>query len=451
MTRQAKTSAPDLAARLGRFHPKVIDLSLGRIERLLAALGHPEKKLPPVIHVAGTNGKGSVVAYLKSILEAAGKTVHAYTSPHLMRFNERIVVAGREITDQHLLDLIEESEAANGDGPITFFEITTAVALLAFTRTPADYVLLETGLGGRLDATNVVKQPTATVLTPISQDHAGFLGEDIAGIAREKAGILKPGVPCISTAQPEPAQVMIEARAQEVGASILLEGRDWVVRDASYRMPFYIGKPYGFIFQDWAKPMGFPAPALAGPHQLQNAGAAIATLRVIGEKAVDEAIIARGLEGVRWPARLQRLDEAQLPVVLPKGWQVWLDGGHNGDAARVLAQHAKAWNDKPLFMINGMMTTKSPAVFLTPFLGKVEKVHTVPVPGDSESHTAGELAAIAEELGLQAQPENDVWQAVRAITRTAERPGRILICGSLYLAGAVLADLKDRHEKSPAA
>ncbi len=342
--------------RLGRLHPKLIDLSLGRIERLLAALGNPQDALPPVVHVAGTNGKGSTVATLRACLEAAGYRVHAYTSPHLVRFHERIRLAGRLIDEDALLALLEECERVNGGTPITYFEITTAAALLAFARNPADIVLLETGLGGRLDATNVIQRPAATAITPISLDHQAFLGDTIAAIAGEKAGILKPGAPAVVAPQPPEAEAVIEARAAGLDAPLLRWRREWRCEAA--------GDGMRYAGPRWR--LDLPLPSLAGAHQIVNAGTAIACLEALAEFSLPPEAIAAGLRHIEWPARLQRLGRGPLVAMLPAGWELWLDGGHNPGAGAVLAAAVALWRDRPLHLIVGMLNTKDAAGFLAP-------------------------------------------------------------------------------------
>ncbi|MGB8275150.1 MAG: folylpolyglutamate synthase/dihydrofolate synthase family protein, partial [Alphaproteobacteria bacterium] len=361
----ALSTAESLLQRLWALHPKVIDLSLERIERLLAALGHPEEKLPPVIHVAGTNGKGSVVAFLRAFYEAAGLRAHVYTSPHLVRINERFRIAGRLASDEELLDLLTECEEANGGRPITFFEMTTAVVLLAFSRIPAEVVILETGLGGRLDATNVVARPLATVITPISVDHVQFLGNTLTEIASEKAGILKPGVMSIVCPQPDEAARVIAGRAREIGAPLVRFGTDWTAEAARS----------GMVFKANGDTLALPVPALAGAHQIVNAGAAIACLRCSAvpglHQRIDDSALGRGLRAVEWPARLQRLTRGPLIDVLGAAGvsgaiEVWLDGGHNPGAGEVLAENARTWSDRPLHLVFGMLNTKDGVGFLRP-------------------------------------------------------------------------------------
>jgi len=377
--------APDaVLERLKGLHPKVIDLALDRVERMLAALGNPQRSLPPVVHLAGTNGKGSTTANLRAMAEAAGQKVHAYTSPHLVRFAERIRVAGQIIGDEALTGLLEECERRNDGSAITFFEVTTAAAFLAFARTPADLCLLETGLGGRVDATNVVERPALTVLTPISLDHQAFLGETIAAIAGEKAGILKPGVACVCAAQPPEALAVIEARARELGAPLYLEGRDWSVTETA------------FVMGD--KRLAMPRPALAGAHQIHNSGLAAACAVLLG--LPDQAILA-GITRTEWPARLQRLTQGPLVAMLPAGWELWLDGGHNPAAGEILADWAKTQADLPLRAVVGMLNTKDSQGFLAPLAGQVQDLRTVAIPGEPNSLSAEEVAAKPIATGCQ--------------------------------------------------
>lgn len=438
-------------ARLSGLHPKIIDLSLGRIERLLTALGRPQDALPPVVHVAGTNGKGSTIAFLRAILEAAGLAVHVYTSPHLIRFNERIVVAGREIDDLHLASLLQECERAKAGEPITFFEITTAAALLAFARTPADVTLLETGLGGRLDATNVVPKPAVTAITPISLDHQSFLGDTIGAIAFEKAGIIKRGVACVLAAQDPDAAAVIRSRTAALDAPLIEEGSDWRIEpDASGGLLFRLG--------DTA--LALPPPGLKGLHQAQNAGVAIvcalhlarflsrASAGRNGEDApaasaavsrLDATAIGHGIEVVHWPARLQRLDKGSLPALLPDGWELWLDGGHNPGAAQALARQLAGWHDRPLHVVFGMLRSKDADGFMRPLAPHIGCLAAVSIPGEAASLSADEAAENARRLGINAAAVESVAEALRRVSATGGPRARVLICGSLYLAGAVLA------------
>lgn len=422
--------------RLLTLHPKRIDLTLERVERLLAALDHPETKLPPVVHVAGTNGKGSVIAYLRAMLEAAGYRVHAYTSPHLVRFHERIRLSGQLIDDDALTAILEECERANAGAPITFFEITTAAAFLAFTRTSADIVLLETGLGGRLDATNVVAAPALTCITPVSEDHQSFLGDDIGSIAAEKAGIIKSGVPLVVAAQgTRKAQGVIASHAKDKGAATHTEGKDWHVRKA----------PDGMLFEkkgdgDEATSRLFPAPALAGRHQVQNAGLAIACVDALQGFTVDDGAIAVGLRSVDWPARLQRLTRGPLVEGLPDGVELWLDGGHNPAAAAAIAGHARAWRGTPLHMVLGMLNSKDVSGYLKGVAPRLASLHAVTIPGEENAVPAEDIAGTATALGLDAVTADSIGDAVAAIVARHPAPLRILIAGSLYLAGHVLAD-----------
>lgn len=435
MARAAGTrlNADAILARLKQLHPRVIDLSLSRIEGLLARLGHPERQLAPVIHVAGTNGKGSTLAFLKAMLEAHGRVVHVYTSPHLVRFNERIVVSGREIDDDRLCSLLQECEAANRGDPITFFEVTTAAAFLAFARAPADFTLLETGLGGRLDATNVVERPLITALTPISLDHQAFLGETIAAIAGEKAGILKAGVPCLSAHQPGEAAAVIAARAAAVGVPLVCEGVGWSARPG--------GAGWRFASVAPALPplnLDLPSLPLAGAHQLTNAGLALACLCRLPDLAIDARAVAHGLARARWPARLQRLVAGPLVELLPPGWELWLDGGHNPGAAQALAQHLAGWPDRPLFLVFGMLKTKDNAGFLRPLAPLARRALTIAIPNEAASLDAAAAADAARAAGLAAEPCETLADALRNAAHATDRPARVLICGSLYLAGAVL-------------
>ena len=428
---RVKPASDAVLERLSRLHPKIIDLSLGRVERLLAALGHPERRLPPVVHVAGTNGKGSVLAYLRAMFEAAGRRVHVYTSPHLVRFNERIRLAGRLIEEEALTGLLEECETANGGDPITFFEITTAAAFLAFARDPADILLLETGLGGRLDATNVIDRPFATAITPVSYDHMQFLGDTLAAIAGEKAGILKAGVPAAIGPQTQEALAVIEARAASIGAPLHRYGAEWSVEPEGD----------GLTYRGRAQERRLPAPALPGRHQIDNAGVALACLEVMGPfYALTGAQVAAGLRNADWPARLQHMTRGPLAAMLPPGSELWLDGGHNQAAGEALAEMAKGWQDRPLHLVFGMLDTKEPRAFLRPLAPLVRSLIAVPIPGEHASLTTAQAAEHARAVGIPAEEAPGVDAAVAAIARGEKGPCRVLICGSLYLAGSVLAE-----------
>ncbi len=427
----AESLADPVLDRLKGLHPKVIDLSLDRVHRLLAALGHPERRLPPVVHVAGTNGKGSTLAFLRAMLEAAGLRVHVYTSPHLVRFHERIRLAGTLIDDDRLAALLEECEAANGGGPITFFEVTTVAALLAFAREPADVVLLETGLGGRLDATNVVDRPAVTAITRISYDHRQFLGDTLEAIAGEKAGIFKPGVPAVIYPQPaEEAARTLAIRAETVGAPV----PGWSVTPTEG----------GFRFESDRRRIELPLPGLAGAHQIVNAGVALACLDHLPVK-VDDAAVRRGLAAVEWPARLQRLTRGPLAEALPAGWDLWLDGGHNDSAGEVLAIQAARWAEeepkRPLLLVYGMLASKEPREFLGPLAPFVTVARTVAIPGEEASLPAEDTAAATRACGIaDSAAAADVGSALEDLTGRVDGPARVLICGSLYLAGTVLAE-----------
>ena len=421
-------------ARLLALHPKRIDLSLGRIQRLLAALGHPERRLPPVIHVAGTNGKGSTVAFARAILEAAGKRVHVYTSPNLVRLNERFRIArtggGKFVEDDELADVLSECEAKNGDAPITVFEIETAAAFLLFTRHPADFLLLEVGLGGRLDATNVMDKPLASVITRVSLDHRDFLGDTIESIAAEKAGILKPGVPAVIASQTRQALAVIERQAARVKAPLSIAGENWTATEERGRL----------VYQDDDGLLDLPAPRLYGRHQFENAGTAIATLRVGGLK-LPPAAFEQGMLRVDWPARMQRLSQGRLAPLLPAESELWLDGGHNADGGRAIAAALADLEERvsrPLILIVGMLSTKDAEGFLRNFTGLARRVITVPIHQDKALPPAA-LADIARGIGIPALARDDVESALVTIGKLELAPApRVLITGSLYLAGEVL-------------
>jgi dihydrofolate synthase/folylpolyglutamate synthase len=421
-------------ARLLALHPKRIDLSLGRIQRLLAGLGHPEQRLPPVIHVAGTNGKGSTVAFARAILEAAGKRAHVYTSPNLVRLNERFRIArtggGKFVEDDELADVLSECEAKNGDAPITVFEIETAAAFLLFTRHPADFLLLEVGLGGRLDATNVMDKPLASVITRVSLDHRDFLGDTIESIAAEKAGILKPGVPAVIASQTRQALAVIERQAARVKAPLSIAGENWTATEERGRL----------VYQDDDGLLDLPAPRLYGRHQFENAGTAIATLRVGGLK-LPPAAFEQGMLRVDWPARMQRLSQGRLAPLLPAESELWLDGGHNADGGRAIAAALADLEERvsrPLILIVGMLSTKDAEGFLRNFTGLARRVITVPIHQDKALQPAA-LADIARGIGIPALARDDVESALVTIGKLELAPApRVLITGSLYLAGEVL-------------
>jgi dihydrofolate synthase/folylpolyglutamate synthase len=415
--------------RLGRLHPKLIDLSLGRVERLLAALGNPQDNLPPVVHVAGTKGKGSTVATMRACLEAAGYHVHAYISPHLVRFHERIRVAGRLIEEDRLIALLEECERANRDAPITFFEITTAAAFLAFARTPADSVLIEVGLGGRLDATNVVRRPAVAAITPVSLDHQAFLGDTVAAIAGEKAGILKTGVTAVIAPQPGEAAAVIEARAEAVSAPLYRARHEWCCEVSGAGMR-YEG-------ERWR--LDLPLPSLIGAHQIVNAGTAIACLERLSRFDIPAEAIADGLRHIDWPARLQLLRRGPLVDAAPPDWELWLDGGHNPLAGEILGDVAAGWHDRPLNLVVGMMNTKDAAGFIAPLAKHARALWAVTIPGEKNALPAEVIAAAAASAGLPAQTADSVLAAIRDIPVHGGN-ARVLICGSLYFAGRVLAE-----------
>ena len=411
--------------RMMSLHPKIIDLSLDRVWRLLTALDHPERALPPVIHIAGTNGKGSTLAMIRAGLEAAQKSVHAYTSPHLARFHERIRIAGKLICEDHLTRVLEECERANGDTSITYFEITTCAALLAFARTPADYTLLEVGLGGRLDATNVIERPKLSIITPVSIDHQHYLGETLPEIAGEKAGILKRGVPCIVGAQPDAALEIIESCAARLSVPLLANGQHWHVGEERGRL----------VYQDDTGLLDLPMPNLIGAHQVQNAGIAIAALRALG---FNESTCQTAITGATWPARLQLLRTGPLADAAQNA-ELWLDGGHNPAAGRALAEALTRLPPRPLHLICGMLNTKDVAGYLRPLSQMAQTLHAVSIPGETATLSAQDTCAAAKSIGFRAHHSKNIKAAIHAIASNAPN-ARILICGSLYLAGQVLQE-----------
>lgn len=420
------TQSSDLILqRMMTFHPKIIDLTLDRVHRLLAALGHPERALPPVIHIAGTNGKGSTQAMIRAGLEAMGGRVHAYTSPHLARFHERIRLAGALISESDLSKILDECMRANGSEEITFFEITTCAAFLAFARTPADWTLLEVGLGGRLDATNVVDKPRLTIITPVSIDHQQYLGETLAEIAGEKAGILKRGVPAVVGPQEEAGLEVIEAKAARLGCPTLIHGQHWRAWEERGRL----------IFQDENGLLDLPLPNLPGPHQIDNAGAALAALRHLG---ADQVACEAAVTKAYWPARMQRLRTGPL-VDAAGACELWLDGGHNPAGGVAVAATLARMPKKPTHLIVGMLNTKDIAGYLRPVATEAASLTAVSIPGEANTLSAEETQKAALAAGLRADTAESVLAAVQAIAK--RDPGaRILICGSLYLAGSILRE-----------
>ncbi len=416
-----------ISARLRQRHPQRIDLSLDRMRILCAALGDPQDRLPPVVHVAGTNGKGSTVAFIRAIAEAAGLRVHTYTSPHLVRFNERIRLAGQLIGDEALNAVLDRVEAAidRGGSEATVFESTTAAAFVAMSETPADLAIVEVGLGGRLDATNVIDRPLLSVITPVDLDHAEFLGTDLGGVAGEKAGILKAGARGLIARQAAPAMAVIEAAAQAVHTPLTVMGVDfdaWAERG-------------GLSFQDQERFLDLPAPALTGPHQIDNAGLAIA---VALELDLPEAAIAEGLRSVRWPARMQRLTTGPYgEAARAADAELWLDGGHNPHAGAALAvtlAERQARAPRPLALIVGILANKDAGGFFEALSRSGAAVFTVPFDGAAAEPEA--LAAVARGHGLGATACASVEEALSRALRLGA--GRVLICGSLYMAGEVL-------------
>ena len=420
------TTSDAILDRLMGLHPKVIDLSLDRMERLLAALGNPERSIPPVVHIAGTNGKGSTLAMIRAGLEAGGKRVHAYTSPHLARFHERIRLAGDLIAEDALAAALEECEVANAGAPITFFEITTAAALLMFSRVPADYTLLEVGLGGRLDATNVIDQPRLTVITPVSIDHTQYLGDTLAQIAGEKAGIIKRRTPCVVGPQQDEALAVIEARAERLFARLIAWGQHWTVAREGDAL----------VYRDDHGLLDLPLPVLPGPHQIDNAGTALAALRELGG---DGAMALAAVSRAEWPARMQRLRHGPLVEAAGPGAELWLDGGHNPAGGAAVAATLAAMPRRPTHLVCGMLNTKDAGGYMRPLAAHAASLTAIPIPGEPNTLPANETAAAARGEGIEAHEAATAEAAIRAIA-AREPHARILICGSLYLAGRVLRE-----------
>ena len=411
--------------RLMTLHPKIIDLTLDRMTRLLDLLGSPEKALPPVIHIAGTNGKGSTQAMIRAGLEASGDICHAYTSPHLARFHERIFLAGKTIAEQDLANYLSKCEKVNGKISITYFEITTCAALLAFSQNKADYTLLEVGLGGRLDATNVIEDPKITVITPISIDHQQYLGNTLSEIAFEKAGILKRN--CFANIGPQEDEALnvIEARALEVGATCKIYGQHWHVWEENGRL----------IFQDENGLLDLPLPKLIGAHQVQNAGIALATLRYLGK---DSSSYDGAMLNADWPARMQKLKNGPLITLAPDA-EIWLDGGHNKAAGHALSEAISRLQSRKLFLIVGMLNTKDVMGYMQPLLNKSSDLYGVSIPGEAATMSAQETVDIAKDVGFKAIVSENVESAIKDIVKYNHN-ARILICGSLYLAGNILKE-----------
>jgi dihydrofolate synthase/folylpolyglutamate synthase len=426
-----------ILARLTRLHPKRIDLSLDRMWRILDDLGHPERLLPPVIHVSGTNGKGSTIAFMRAILEAAGMRVHVYTSPHLVRINERYRLGtkgeGALVSDHELAAVFAECERVNEGRPITVFEMMTAAGLVLFARRPADMLLLEVGLGGRLDATNVVDHPLATAITPVSLDHAEYLGSSIAQIATEKAGILKPGAAAVVAAQPREALTAIERHAARLKVPVRVAGEHWTATEERGRL----------VYQDEAGLLDLPAPKLYGRHQFENAGVAIAALRAVPGLKLSPAAFENGIARAEWPGRMQRLSQGKLAALAPPGAELWLDGGHNADGGRAIANALADLEERvsrPLVLIIGMLASKDCAGFLRNFTGLAQRVIAVPIRDQEKSLAPQAIADVSARIGIPAQISSGVDGALTAIAGLGlERPPRVLITGSLYLAGEVLA------------
>ncbi|WP_167730609.1 folylpolyglutamate synthase/dihydrofolate synthase family protein [Terasakiella sp. SH-1] len=420
--RRLPLSSSQLLKDVEKLHTKDIDLGLDRFQALLSRLDNPQDKIPPIIHVAGTNGKGSTIAFLRSLFETAGYRVHSFTSPHLIRPHECINLDGEDISEEFFKELLEETINANDGAALTVFEAITAAAFLAFSRSRGHIVLLETGLGGLGDTTNVVAKPLLTVLTPISYDHMEFLGKSLGEIAAHKAGILKPDVPCVMAKQDEEAYQSIREKAKELDIAWYREGREWFVKKAGKQM----------IFEGWDGDSAWPRPGLSGDHQISNAGLALACLEAL--KATyhfPNEVILNGLQSVHWPGRLEQVETAQL---LAEGWELWLDGGHNESAAQALRSQIKKWNDKPLYLVMGMMKRKDSKAFLSHIAGLADHVYTVPID-NQPSKKPEKLANQVLDAGGNATACEDLSLAFELIKAECDKPGRVLVCGSLYLLG----------------
>ena len=409
------------------WNPPIGD-PIERMAQLMASIGNPQEKLPPVVHVAGTNGKGSTIAFLRAMLEAAGYKVHVYTSPHLKRFGERVVLASEMVGETAMFEWLERVRIANEERPLTFFEGTTAAALLAFSETPADILLMETGMGGLLDATNIIPPPRLAILTSISDDHREYLGDSLGEIAAQKAGIIKLETPAIISFQPPEVKVVIEKHAKRTGSALVEYGTHWAVQKSAH----------GFVFADAFGQLELPDPALKGPHQYINAGNAIAALSVLDEFEVTADHIAAGLKWVQWPGRLERVRSGPIIPLLPEGWELWYDGGHNVAAGHVLAVALEQMPPRETSIIFGTTRGKQAGEILKPLKDLATRFFAVPVAAEPKCYTPEEIADQAEDQSIRMQVAESVEEAIEAIFAEAEEPGRILIFGSLYLSLEVL-------------
>ena len=432
---KTKMISRKLIERLEQLHPKIIDLSLDRLNNLLNALDNPQKRLPPIIHVAGTNGKGSTIAILRSIQNAAGLSIHAYTSPHLVHLNERFIIAGKEITEKSLIQTLTECENANAGAEITFFEIITAAGLLAFSKIKADLLLLEVGLGGRFDATNVVSNPILSIITPISLDHQQYLGDTLEKIAYEKAGILKEKRPAIIGQQGPEALKVIKLKAEETGSPLFIFQRDWNITETKSAIKFEVEGSTSY----------FEKPNLKGIHQIQNAGIAIAATHYLKEVLpIKNGSIDQGLLTVKWPARLQKINEGPLINILPTNVELWIDGGHNQNASLLIAHTIRNWKIKnpclSIHMVFGCLSNRETKALLQPFINIIDLVQTVKIPEQANSASRELVAHTAKSMGFRANPADTVTKAIKNIISLSTGKRLILIYGSLYLSGSVLAD-----------
>lgn len=410
---------------LGSLRLRAIEPGLSRTLALMEKLGNPELKLGKIVHVAGTNGKGSTIAFLRAMLEAAGHSCNVYTSPDLIRFNERIVLRGKEISDEYLLKLIEQFQEQTKGIDATFFEATTAIAFMAFAENSADYTLLETGLGGRLDSTNIIKSPALTVITPVSFDHMDFLGNTIKSIASEKAGIIKQNIPCVVSRQPDEALEVLNSKCSEQSSKTSVYGQNW-----NYQIT-----QSGFDLTYNSETFAFPNPSLAGKHQYLNAAcAAIAALNL----GISPEAISKGVTTAKWPARLQRITKGEIPEELGQNWQIWLDGAHNEDGAKTLAAFLSELPAKPTYILCAMLKTKNPNEFFPHLKPVCEKILTIPIENENNSLSAEALSEYCKNLGINASPHRNLSSAIKALADYDTTNARLVICGSLYLAGVIL-------------
>ena len=447
----SKANSDIILLRLMKLHPKLINLSLGRTFNLLERMGKPQNKLPPVVHVAGTNGKGSTIAFLQAICEAAGLSVHVYTSPHLVKFHERIRLAGKLISEDYLMELLKYCEDINNNEPITYFEITTCAAFKAFADNHADIILLETGLGGRLDSTNVIDAPALSIITPISMDHTQFLGDNIEAIASEKAEIQKYMRPSIIGKQNDRAARVLQQVAITKSAPQMRHGIEWSIEKNPDNNITNDNDTDYMRYKNKDNIINLPKPSLIGMHQIENAGMAITAALELRNQGFDipDFALKKGISNTKWPARMQHLNNGGIVDKFGKNWDIWLDGGHNAAAGLAISDMVKTWDDRPLDIIFGMLNTKSAGDFLAPIAPYIKSAIAVQIPNEENSLTANQAAKFATDNNIICQAADSIDQAIDILSKNQERfieksnkktiKPRLLICGSLYLAGVILA------------